>query len=336
MSQPTNGDESGNQSGGFGQPGSLGQGWAQDQNDQQSEQGQQSDGPYDAQSDAQGDTQNTGWDSGDTQAVPSQQNDEQGQATGANADTQFSDAGEPQHTSYSGSYEAQPSYSRPDEQEPTGFGQSGGYGASRDQSGESHQSDQGWVQPAAQAHDAPQPQQQSGGFADQQGGYGQQAGQDAGQPQGSYGEQASYGQQQGGQQGGYGQQQGGYGQQQAQPSNNLGSQAQAQVSRVVGGAGDGVGALLSDFAFKKSLTEKLSSLIFLVTMVWAVLHFLSNLVYNFGSEDAGTYSIKHMSTGSALIHTLTDLVWLVLVVGVARILLELAMNVAKIAGRDKK
>lgn len=330
MSQPTNGDESGNQSGGFGRPGSLGQGWAQDQDHQQDEQGQPTDAPYDAQSDAQSDSQNTGWDSGDTQAVPFAQpssNDQQSQASGANADPQFSDASQSQQTSYSGSYEAQPSYSRPDEQEPTGFGQSGGYGSTR---GESHQQEQqGWVQPAAQAPEAPQPQQSSGGFADQQSTYGQQGGQDAGQP-GGYGQQGSYGApgQQQGQQGGYGQQ--------GQHGNNLGSQAQAQVGQVVSGAGDGVGALLSDFAFKKSLTEKLASLIFLVTAVWAVLHFLSNLVYNFGSEDAGNYSIKHMGTGSALIHTLTDLVWLVLVVGVARVLLELAVNVAKIAGRDKK
>lgn len=316
MSQPTNGDKSGNESGGFGRPGSLGQGWAQDQNDQQDEQGHQGqpgDSPYDAQSEAPG----------ATQAVPSQQD-------GGPQD------GGSQQGGYSGRYEAQPSYSRPDEQEPTGFGQSGGYPAPGDQGSQSPQQEQqeqqGGTQPAAQAYQAPA--QQNDGF-DRQGGYGQQADQQGGYGQ-QHGEQGGYGapaQQQAGQPGGYGQQ----GDQPiGSQGNNRGSRAQAQVGQVVGTAGDGVGALLSDFAFKKSLTEKLASLVFLITVVWAFLLFLANQVHNFGSQDLGGTSLKYMSTGSALLHLLADAVAFVLTVVVARILLELAVNVAKIAGRDKE
>ncbi|MEO8850863.1 MAG: DUF4282 domain-containing protein [Allobranchiibius sp.] len=204
---------------------------------------------------------------------------------------------------------AEPSYAQQHEAEPAGYGAPNAQG----QSGQ-----QGWSQPASQSNQSDYGQTQG-----EQGGYGQQASQQPSQ-QGGWGQQSTP-------QGSQGQQSGNQHNQSPSPA----SQAQAQVSRVVSGAGDGLGALISDLQFKKSLTEKLASLVFLVTLVWAVLNFLSNLVYNFGSETSGNISIKHMGTGSALIHTLTDLVWLVLVVGIARILLELAVNVARIASRDK-
>ncbi|NYJ73166.1 DUF4282 domain-containing protein [Allobranchiibius huperziae] len=321
MSQPTNGEgRSGEHSGGYQQGGSLGQGWEQDE---------QSDTPYDAQ--------NTGWDA--TQAVPAApqedgahgalpaQGSEAADVAGS-ADSGPSSAGEQGYTAGD-----QQGYSQPSGQEPSGYGQpAGGYG----QQGQQGQSDSGYGQ--------------QGGYG--QSSYGQQAPSDA-QGQQGWGQQ--------GQQGGYGQQSPAYGASQPGQAGQVGQQGQAdqsgskgrgwgrqsgqprdpnspqaQVSQVVGGAGDGVGALFSDLQFKKSLTERIASLIFLVTIVWAVLHFLSNLVYNFGSQGVGNgVSIKHMSTGSALIHTLTDLVALVLTVGVTRLLLELAVHVSRIAGRTK-
>ena len=336
MSQPTNGEgRSGEQSGGYQQSGSLGQGWEQDE---------QSDTPYDAQ--------NTGWDA--TQAVPAVSHDE---APHGSTPAQGSEAADVAGSADSGPSSAgeqgyaapgQQGYSQPSGQEPSGYGQ---------------QSDAGYGQ---QSHsDSGYGQQSAYGQSDS--GYGQQSHSESG-----YGQQSAYGQQsqpdsqgqqgwnQQGQQGEYGQQsQGEYGQQSptygagqsgqtgqsdAQGGKGWGRKGgqrdpnspQAQVSQVVGGAGDGVGALFSDLQFKKSLTERIASLIFLVTIVWAVLHFLSNLVYNFSSESVGSgVSIKHMGTGSALIHTLTDLVALVLTVGVTRLLLELAVHVARIAGRHK-
>lgn len=327
MSQPTNGEgRSGDNSGGYQQGGSLGQGWEQDE---------QSDTPYDAQ--------NTGWDA--TQAVPagSQEDAPHGSSpahgseaadVAGSADSGPSSAGEQGYAAADSQ-----GYSQPSGQEPTGYAQpSGGYGQQSQQS----PSDSGYGQQSQQG--------QQGGYG-QQSAYGQQSqpdsqsqqgwNQQGQQGQGEYGQQSpSYGAGQTGQAGQQGQQAGqssgqsgkGWGRKGGQQDPNS---PQAQVSQVVGGAGDGIGALFSDLQFKKSLTERIASLVFLVTLVWAVLHFLSNLVYNFGSEDFGNTSVKHMGTGSALIHTLTDLVWLVLVVGVTRLLLELAVHVARIAGRSK-
>ncbi len=189
--------------------------------------------------------------------------------------------------------------------------------------------------------------QQYGGYQPQQAqsigqGYDQNAGQ---QP--VYGQQGydapAYDQTQGYNASAYGQQPGydasAHGQQNAQQQpQQSGFSQQAQDFRtgataVAGGAGEGVGDLFSDLQFKKSLTERLCSLVFLGTIVWAVLHFLSNLFYNFGSQDFGGASVKNMGTGSAIVHTVTDLVWLVLVVGVVRIVLELSLIVARIAQR---
>ncbi|TWP37906.1 DUF4282 domain-containing protein [Leekyejoonella antrihumi] len=194
----------------------------------------------------------------------------------------------------------------------------------------------------AQDYGQQQPQQQAYGQSTDHA-YGQA--QDYGQQQpqqANYGQSTdqSYGQVQP-QQGGYGQQQAygqstdhAYGQAPPQQQRGFGSQFTSGATGVASGAGDGLGDLFSDLQFKKSLTEKLSSLVFLGVIVWAVLHFLSNLFYNFGSEDlGGGASIKHMGTGTAIVNTVTDLVWLVLVVGVVRILLEVALNIARIARR---
>ncbi|MBO1765459.1 DUF4282 domain-containing protein [Allobranchiibius sp. GilTou38] len=324
MSQPTNGEgRSGEHSGGYQQGGSLGQGWEQDE---------QSDTPYDAQ--------NTGWDA--TQAVPAApqedgahgaspaQGSEAADVAGS-ADSGPSSAGEQGYAAGD-----QQGYSQPSGQEPTGYAQSGSYGQQGQPDsgyGQQGQSDSGYGQ--------------QGGYG--QSSYGQQAPSDAqaqqgwGQQdqQGAYGQQSpAYGASQPGQAGQQGQtdQSGskgrGWGRQSGQPRDP--NSPQAQVSQVVGGAGDGVGALFSDLQFKKSLTERIASLIFLVTIVWAVLHFLANTIYNFSSESVGNgISVKHMGTGNALIHLLTDFVALVLTVGVTRLLLELAVHVSRIAGRTK-
>lgn len=169
---------------------------------------------------------------------------------------------------------------------------------------------------------------------DQQGydqqGYGQPGQQQA--PQG-YGQQPPQGYGQPGDQGQQQSDQGGQGF--VGGAQQVGQQFASDAGQVVSGAGEGVGDLFSDLQFKKSLTEKIASLTFLGVIVWAVLHFISNLIYNFGSEDFGDAEVKHMSTFSAIVHTITDLVWLVVVVAIVRLALELAINVARIATRNK-
>ncbi len=167
----------------------------------------------------------------------------------------------------------------------------------------------------------------------------------------AYGEpgQQGYGQQ-GYEQQGYGQQPPqGYGQPGDQPqqsdqgrsggfaghAQHVGQQFGSGAGQVVSGAGEGVGDLFSDLQFKKSLTERIASLTFLGVIIWAVLNFISNLIYNFGSEDFGGTSVKHMSTFSGIVHTITDLVWLIVIVAIVRLALELAINVARIATRNK-
>lgn len=118
----------------------------------------------------------------------------------------------------------------------------------------------------------------------------------------------------------------------------FGQQAQrfsAGAGAVASGAGRGIGDLFSDLQFKRSLTERLASIVFLGVIVWAVLRFISDLVYNFGSDSIGGLpgSLRHMGTGTAIITTITQLVSLVVVIIVARLLLELAIHVARIAHR---
>ena len=97
----------------------------------------------------------------------------------------------------------------------------------------------------------------------------------------------------------------------------------------------GIGALFSDLKFKQSLTENLAQLAFLGVLVYSVLKFLANTIHNFGSTDYGGADVKNMGTFDAVMHLLADLVWLVVVVAIARILLELAVNVARIAQRKR-
>ena len=67
-----------------------------------------------------------------------------------------------------------------------------------------------------------------------------------------------------------------------------------------------------------------------------MLNFISSLTYNFGSQDFGGQDVKNMGTGAAIMHTLADLVWLVIIVAIVRLLLEVAINIARIAQRSKQ
>ncbi|MFC6712352.1 DUF4282 domain-containing protein [Branchiibius cervicis] len=119
----------------------------------------------------------------------------------------------------------------------------------------------------------------------------------------------------------------GFGQQAAA----VGGQFANDAGKVAKGAGDGLGALFSDLQFKKSLTGRLASIVFLGAIVWAVLNLLSNLTYYWGS----TNGYSNMGGGSATFHTIADIIWLLFFIISVRILLEVALNIAKIAGRDK-
>lgn len=166
----------------------------------------------------------------------------------------------------------------------------------------------------------------------QQGGYGQPPQQSIGQGYGQGGHGAApapqgpgpqFGQQapgQGGPQGGFGQQAG-----------NVAGQAGA----VVAGAGDGIGDLFSDFQFKKGLTEKIASLVFLLTVVWAAVKFIRVLVHAWGSQDFGGQSVRYMGGFEAFMTSVEALAVLALTVAVARLLLELFINVARIAAKNK-
>lgn len=166
----------------------------------------------------------------------------------------------------------------------------------------------------------------------QQPDYGQQPQPAYGQPQSGPQAPQGYGQP-GDQQAGQGQpaQQGGF----ASQAQHAGQQFGSDAGQVVSGAGEGVGDLFSDLQFKKSLTEKIASLTFLGVIIWAVLNFISSLTYNFGSQDFGGQDVKNMSTFAGIMHTISDLVWLIVIVAIVRLALELAINVARIAQRNK-
>jgi len=165
--------------------------------------------------------------------------------------------------------------------------------------------------------------QQQAGQQQQQPDYGQQAPQ---QP--AYGQQA--GQQEPPQQAGHAQHGGFAGQAQ-----QAGQQWASDAGQIASGAGEGIGDLFSDLQFKKSLTEKIAGLTYLVVIVWAVINFISQLTWNFGSQDFGGTSVKNMSTSSAIVHSLADLALLIVIVAFVRVVLELATNVARIAQRNK-
>jgi len=183
-------------------------------------------------------------------------------------------------------------------------------------------------------------------------GYGQQQGQQAPQ-QPEYGQQApqhqpDYGQQapqhsapqSAPQQPAYGQPHAG---QQHSPgqgefaghSQQAGQQWASDAGQIASGAGEGIGDLFSDLQFKKSLTEKIAGLTYLLVIVWAVINFISQLTWNFGSQDFGGTSVKNMGTLSAIVHSLADLALLIVIVAFVRVILELATNVARIAQRNK-
>ncbi|MBB2893965.1 DUF4282 domain-containing protein [Flexivirga oryzae] len=176
-------------------------------------------------------------------------------------------------------------------------------------------------------------QQGQGGQGGYQGqslgqGYGQQqAGQQQQQPE--YGQQAP--QQETPQQAAGQAQHGGF----AGQAQQAGQQWASDAGQIASGAGEGIGDLFSDLQFKKSLTEKIAGLTYLVVIVWAVINFISQLTWNFGSQDFGGTSIKNMGTMSAIVHSLADLALLVVIVAFVRVILELATNVARIAQRNK-
>lgn len=213
-----------------------------------------------------------------------------------------------------------------------------------DQSGSAPQG-QSLGQGYSQAYNQPYDQGQGQGYG-QPAGHDAQASYDQGQSaqtgydQGSYGQPAGH---DGGYQQSYGQQTGSEGYTQAQPqgqgfgqqAQQVGQQFASDAGQIASGAGEGIGALFSDLQFKKSLTERIASLLFLGAIVWAVLNFISDLTYYWGSSGSGQYHIDNMSGGTAFIRTVTSLVLLVIFVGVFRLLLELAINIARIAQRDK-
>lgn len=180
---------------------------------------------------------------------------------------------------------------------PSGPNPSGGYGGQQGGLGQSYSQGQGYQgEPPTQAYQAP---------AGQFGG----AHQAPGEQQHQYGGQPSGGHQAAGHQGGFG----------GQGHNGP-----------VGHSGEGSPAdVFTDFGFRKSVTEKAAPLVFLLTVVWAVLNFLRTMANAWGSQGSGEYKIKNMGTFEALMTTFTALVWLVFVVAVARLLLELCVNVAR-------
>ncbi|MDF8263652.1 DUF4282 domain-containing protein [Luteipulveratus flavus] len=205
----------------------------------------------------------------------------------------------------------------------------------------------GYGQPQSIGQGYGQPQGQPAS----QGGFGQQGGFDQGSydqtmhgapgqfdQSGSHGQQASYDQQgQHGQQGSY--DQGSYDQQAygqpAERQQGFGAKAGGAAGGALSGAGNGIGDLFGDFQFRKSLTEKIASLAFLLTVVWAVIRFVRTLAHAWGSQGDGQIKIKNMGGFEAFMTSLEALAALVLTVAIVRIVLELAVNVARIAQREK-
>lgn len=206
--------------------------------------------------------------------------------------------------------------SEQDAQGQGSLGQNWGSGSEQSSGGQGSPG-QGWDASGSQESNAQT--QQWGGESS-----GSNAGQQSAYGQGSY-NQGDYGQQSPGQSD-YGQQssgQSGYG--------ATAHQSQGGGFQTPKAAGEGIGALFSDLKFTRSLTEGLAQLTFLGVVVWAVLKFLANTIHNFGSTDFGGADLKNMGTFDAVMHLFADLVWLVLVVAIVRIVLELAINVAKLA-----
>lgn len=176
-------------------------------------------------------------------------------------------------------------------------------------------------QSLGQGYDQSQGQRQA---QQQQPDYGQPAPhEDYGQQQPAYGQQG-YGRPGPGQHGGF-----------AGQAQQAGQQWASDATQIASGAGQGLTDLFSDLQFKKSLTEKIAGLTYLVVIIWAVINFISQLTYNFGSQDFGGTSVDNMSTLSAIVHSVADLAMLVVIVAIVRVLLELAVNVTRIAQRNR-
>lgn len=177
--------------------------------------------------------------------------------------------------------------------------------------------------------------QQPGGYG-ASGGHGQQSlGQDysnnqesgpqTGPNQGSAPGQGSYGNQ------GYPQQ----GYQQGPPQGPQGPQSGGRPPQSSGSGEPGPADLFTDIGFTKSLTSRIASLTFLVVVIWAVLRFVRVLAEAWGS--AGTtyngVSVRRHGGFEAFMMSLEAIGFLVLTVALARLLLELCVNVARLANK---
>lgn len=171
-------------------------------------------------------------------------------------------------------------------------------------------------------------QQYGSGDSGQQYSAGDPGPQYGGQPAPQQGGQPGYGQQSLGQ--GFGQQQGGY-----SPAGQPPPGPQQQPAPQQGGAGgNGIADLFSDLGFRKSITESAASIVFVITVIWAVLNFVQTVSHAFGAQvydGNGEGKLKHMGGFESAMTTLTGLVWMIFVIVAARVLLELCVNVARLA-----
>lgn len=205
-------------------------------------------------------------------------------------------------------------------------------------------------------NDGPQYGAPQGG-GQQQGGFGQQSlGQGFGQSGSGYPAEQGFGQQGQsgqsdsgfGQQGQPGQSDSGFGQQHGRSDSGFGQQGQQgqqhgqQGFGAPGGpgssgpittssSGGGLGDLFSDFGFRKSLTEQLASIAFLVAVVWQVLNFIRVLANAWGSQGNGEFQVRNMGGFEAMMTTLGGLAWMIFAIIAARLALELFVNVARLA-----
>ncbi|MBC9957864.1 DUF4282 domain-containing protein [Yimella sp. cx-51] len=154
------------------------------------------------------------------------------------------------------------------------------------------------------------------------------SGQDYGQ-QGGYGGQ-QYGQQ--GDQGQYGQSQGNYdqGQQGGAPAHTGGYNNSPSSS----GASP-----FSDTKFEQSLTPKIASLAFMLISAAAIIWGLYDILYNFLGEHQSVDGsdrevVVKMHVVPAIFKMLADIAIVGAIIYGARVVIELAVNVAKIAQRD--
>ena len=130
---------------------------------------------------------------------------------------------------------------------------------------------------------------------------------------------------------GYGQQpqhpyQGGPSPYDQQPSYGTGSPygPPSAGPRAVKNTGGGLGAAFTDLTFTKSATRSLSSVIFVIVIVWAVVRYIAR-VYD---------AFQFTSAGRGVLELFTGLLWLIIIVGGTRLALELCNHVARLAGKS--